>query len=120
MLVRNGPETESGRCACEGPPTPLSLADIGRTDTGICVHNWGFLVCISLALQAQNFFGSDSAFYCTPTRPAAIVLSMSLFLVSIAIGFLIANLYYPTDPRCFGASGSARRAILYNCECGTD
>jgi hypothetical protein len=79
-----------------------------------------FLVCISLALQAQNFFGSDSAFYCTPTRPAAIVLSMSLFLVSIAIGFLIANLYYLTDPRCLGASGSARRAILYNCECGTD
>lgn len=55
-----------------------------------------FLVCISLALQAQNFFGSDSAFYCTPTRPAAIVLSMSLFLVSIAIGFLIANLLLRT------------------------
>jgi hypothetical protein len=57
-----------------------------------------FLFCIALVLQAQNFFGPDSAFYCTPTRPAAIVLSMALFFVSIAIGFSIANLLLRTIP----------------------
>lgn len=51
-----------------------------------------FLLASNIALRAQVFWAPDDVFFCTPTHPSAIVLFLALAVLSIPIGFMIANL----------------------------
>jgi hypothetical protein len=51
-----------------------------------------FLFGSNLTLRAQIWFGPDHVFFCTPTHLSAIILFLVLAVLSIPLGFLIANL----------------------------
>src|SRR5258708_28683250 len=57
-----------------------------------------FLFGCAVTLRAQVFFGPDHSFYCTPTHLSALILFLALGVLSIPIGFVVANLLLWTVP----------------------
>jgi len=57
-----------------------------------------FLFGSNLTLRAQIFLGPDHVFFCTPTHLSAIILFLALGVLSIPIGFIIANLLLSMAP----------------------
>jgi hypothetical protein len=51
-----------------------------------------FLFGSNLTLRAQIFFGPDKVFFCTPIHSSTIILFLAVGVLSLLIGFIIANL----------------------------
>ena len=51
-----------------------------------------FLFVADVTLHALIFFGPDKVFFCTPTHISEIVLLLAVGVLSVLIGFIIANL----------------------------